>query len=436
MSASRRCQQLLWQVAASGGWSDEVLVLGGGDAMQMAVDPHWNFLLQQVVTLCTAGQLEVFCARLSGRVLKLSKDDIGCRLLCRICEQGKFLEAARQLLEELASDISELIVHKYGNFVVVKIMENFVNFPGMEDALLATTQRFRFCGFTCTGIMSDRLTTFLFEGLHQLGLGESSKPVHRCWTHGVTLSVLLKASERGQLRAVHYEAIAARRDFETLKTFRTHGKELYAATLSHLTSSIEQGEEKEMPGEVNLAPLQESFPLVCYACHPVFCNYYTPEGAFIGALFQGYQVVGSVGSVGTVIFPQQTEQPAVPEPSGSSPQRVTWTGRAREVKKIFHGGPPTVHLGVAPFRGQRYSLDLVPDFQAKKEDGQVFYRAAIKRLGASADSITVMLSFEGQLPMHHDFAQHVCVSPLMTMSRSGLLEAEGNFSMSVGMSTF
>lgn len=28
MSASRRCQQLLWQVAASGGWSDEVLVLG------------------------------------------------------------------------------------------------------------------------------------------------------------------------------------------------------------------------------------------------------------------------------------------------------------------------------------------------------------------------------------------------------------------------
>ena len=155
MSASRRCQQLLWQVAASGGWSDEVLLLGGGDAMQMAVDPHWNFLLQQVVTLCTAGQLEVFCARLSGRVLELSMDDIGCRLLCRICEQGKFLEAARQLLEELANDISELIVHKYGNFVVVKIMENFVNFPGMEEALLATAQRCRFCGFACTGILSD-----------------------------------------------------------------------------------------------------------------------------------------------------------------------------------------------------------------------------------------------------------------------------------------
>jgi len=45
---------MLWQVAASGGWSDEVLVLGE-DAAQMAVDPHWNFLLQQVVTLCTAG---------------------------------------------------------------------------------------------------------------------------------------------------------------------------------------------------------------------------------------------------------------------------------------------------------------------------------------------------------------------------------------------
>lgn len=247
------------------------------------------------------------------------------------------------------------------------------------------------------------------------------------------MSVLLKASERGQLGTVHYEAIAARRDFETLKTFRKHGKELYAATLSHLTSNIEQGEEKEMQEEVNLAPLHESFPLVCYACHPVFCNYYTPDGVFIGALFQGYQVVGSVG---TVIFPQQTKQPAVQEPSASSPQRVTWTGRAREVKKIFFRGPPTVHLGVASFRGQRYSLDLVPDFQAKKEDEQVFYRAAIKRLGASVDSSAVMLSFEGQSPMHHDFVQHVCVSPLLTMSRSGLLEAKESFSMSVGMSTF
>jgi hypothetical protein len=142
MSTSRRCQQLLWQVAASGGWSDEVLVFGD-HVMQMAVDPHWNFFLQQVMTLCTAGQLEVFCARLSGRALELSKDGIGCRLLCRLCEQGKFLEAARQFLEELASDISEVILHKYGNFVAVKIMENFVNFPCMEEALLTCTRRCR-----------------------------------------------------------------------------------------------------------------------------------------------------------------------------------------------------------------------------------------------------------------------------------------------------
>lgn len=241
------------------------------------------------------------------------------------------------------------------------------------------------------------------------------------------MAVLLKASERGQLKTVHYEAIAARHDFETLKTFRKHGKDLYAAVVSHQAEKA----EKEVEKEVEKEPLQESFPPVVYACHPVFCNYYTPDGAFIGAFFQGYQVMGPVG---TMSFPQ--EQP-VEERSMSSPQRVTWTVPAREVKRIFRGGPPTVHLGVTLFRGQRYSLDLVPDFQAGKEDEQhVFYRAAIKRLGASVESGAVMLSFEGQSPVHHDFVQHIYVSPLLRMPRSELLEAEGNFSMSVGMSTF
>ena len=134
-STSRVCQQMLWQLAAAGKGSDEVLVFSD-HVVQLATDPHWNFLLQHLVTLCTAAQLEVFCARLSGRALELSKHCIGCRLLCRVCEQGKFLEGARRLLEELANDISELIVHRYGNFVVMKIMENFENFSGVDEALM------------------------------------------------------------------------------------------------------------------------------------------------------------------------------------------------------------------------------------------------------------------------------------------------------------
>ena len=80
-----------------------------------------------------------------------------CSAAC--ASRASFLEAARELLEELASDISKVIVHKYGNFVTVKIMENFVNFPGMEEALLRCTRRCRlvFLSFERLGGIRERL---------------------------------------------------------------------------------------------------------------------------------------------------------------------------------------------------------------------------------------------------------------------------------------
>ena len=142
---SCRCQKLLWRVAARSEWSDEVLLFSD-HVMEMAVDPNWNFLLQHIVTLCDIRQLEVVCSRLSGHVCKLARHRIGCRILCRICEQGKFSEATFQLLLELASDISEHITHSFSNFVVVKILENFQDFPGMDAALMSCATRWSVIG--------------------------------------------------------------------------------------------------------------------------------------------------------------------------------------------------------------------------------------------------------------------------------------------------
>ena len=137
---SCRCQQLLWKVAQRNDWSDEVLLFSE-HVVAMATDPNWNFLLQHIVTLCDARQLDLFCVQLTGRVVELSRHRIGCRVLCRIAEQGKHSEAAFRLLSELASDISEHIEHRYSNFVVTKILENFDAFPGMDAALQTCAER-------------------------------------------------------------------------------------------------------------------------------------------------------------------------------------------------------------------------------------------------------------------------------------------------------
>ena len=137
---SCHCQQLLWKVAQRNDWSDEVLLFSE-HVVAMAKDPSWNFLLQHIVTLCDARQLDLFCVQLKGRVAELSRNRIGCRVLCRICEQGKHSEAACRLLSELASDISEHIEHRYSNFVVTKILENIENFPGMDAALQTCAER-------------------------------------------------------------------------------------------------------------------------------------------------------------------------------------------------------------------------------------------------------------------------------------------------------
>jgi len=244
----------------------------------------------------------------------------------------------------------------------------------------------------------------------------------------------------GKLKASHCAALVARRDFKALKGFSKHGAIVDAAAWAGVPAESSALSEKRglapeeakgasdsPPAATDLVPacMPEKLQTPEYGCMPMYYNWFTISGEYVGTFFHGYQVFMPVES--TVFVAPPVAQPGCQE-------RLTWSIPAREAQRLFHGGPPTMHLGVADFRGLRYSLDLAAFLEASGDD--VFqYHAALKRIGGSHSQV-VMISFDGSPPVHHDFAHHVYISPLLTTPRETLQEAEGRFSLSVSMSLF
>ena len=140
--AALECQLKLWAMVEQNLWCNEVLLFFD-HVLHMAKDRNWNFMAQQIVLLCSHHQLEAVCMKLSGHAGALALHECGCRLLCRICERGKDMTRALELLVELADGLSKYAMHRFGNFVVIKILENFVDFPGINNALLECVTRWQ-----------------------------------------------------------------------------------------------------------------------------------------------------------------------------------------------------------------------------------------------------------------------------------------------------
>ena len=138
---SRLVQRLLWALAERREWSDEVLLLLSEDAVKLSMDKNWNFMVQHIVTLCDPVQLDVICILLRGHADELARHRIGCRVLCRICEQAHASAGARALLLELACDLSVYVDDENANFVVLKLLENVESFPGMDETLRLCCER-------------------------------------------------------------------------------------------------------------------------------------------------------------------------------------------------------------------------------------------------------------------------------------------------------
>jgi len=139
--AALLCQGMLWDAVEKNLWCDDKTLLTGNHIFSMAIDNNWNFVMQLIVLLCDRAQLETICIQLSGRASELAKNVCGCRLLCRICEQGTGMQAAADLLMELSEELHTYALHRYGTFVVIKILKGFTIFPGMDRALFECTKR-------------------------------------------------------------------------------------------------------------------------------------------------------------------------------------------------------------------------------------------------------------------------------------------------------
>lgn len=139
--AALLCQGMLWDTVEKNLWCADTTLLTENHVFSMAVDKNWNFVMQLVVLLCDRTQLEAICVQLSGRASELAKDICGCRLLCRICEQGTGMQSAADLLMELAEELHNHAVHRYGTYVVARILKGFSVFPGMDRALFECIKR-------------------------------------------------------------------------------------------------------------------------------------------------------------------------------------------------------------------------------------------------------------------------------------------------------
>jgi hypothetical protein len=139
--AALECQRTLWDMVERNCWCDEVMLFSDY-VLEMAKDMNWNFLAQQIVLLCDGRQLEAICAKLTGQADELAVDVCGCRLLCRICEHGRGVDGVMKLMMELANNLPQYVTNRFANFVVIKIMKNIADFPGMDAALMECVLRY------------------------------------------------------------------------------------------------------------------------------------------------------------------------------------------------------------------------------------------------------------------------------------------------------
>ena len=235
--------------------------------------------------------------------------------------------------------------------------------------------------------------------------------------------MLAHVADIGKLKPCHFEALAARSDFEALKDINKQGDILYATVRARLSMEMEQ--TLRPPAESSVQTSGDR----SYSGVPVFYSWYTPEGVYVGYTFQGY----------LACMPAQTNFPPAPIEGPKCSERLTWSVAVRDVRHLLKGGPPTMHLGVATFQGQQYSLDVTTSLEpSDMHESSMNFHAALKRIQDSSNPQAVMISFDivDTPPVHHDFRHHVYVSSLMTLPKGALLEADGRFSISISMSIF
>ena len=422
---SRLIQRLLWALVENHAWSDDILTLIDKDIVSMSLDKNWNFMVQHIVTLCDPAQLDVICLRLRGQADRLARHRIGCRVLCRVCEQTHTSSGARALLLELSDKLLTYLEDENANFVISKLLENFDYFPGLDEVLFVCAQK------------PDK-------------------------SHFV-ICCLANACELQRLKARHFEALLAWPGLSNFQDGRVQEKIIYEAAQLHSQLQEQSGnawleeERSELstrtPGggsvksatswELSTSEHSARNPAVPAWClYPVYVNLFDPAGSFLGCFHQGYQAVQVIHPLPdseTSCAPDDSPGSMLSREMGSSPKAtlqpslLTWDLSKRNAKRLHKNSPTVLHLGKSVYGGCIFGMDLVTLLEASTAES-LFYKAALKLL--EGPTLKLNLTFNRQLPsVCHDFSEgRVCISPVMEIPLETLLDPEGTLVLSVDVS--
>jgi hypothetical protein len=92
------------------------------DAIQLAVDPYGNFVLQRLLKCIGPDLLEVLIQHLKPDLTRLAKDEYACRILQVILTHVS-ANGRETLLKTFLPELEELLQNEYGSFVIQKIVE-------------------------------------------------------------------------------------------------------------------------------------------------------------------------------------------------------------------------------------------------------------------------------------------------------------------------
>jgi len=94
-----------------------------GHEMEAALHPFANFLLNLALDVVPPSMMEFVAAPLLGEGVRLSKSRVGCRIVIRILRHllPTCVPAAVQLSQEILSEVSSLLAHEFGNYVVQEL---------------------------------------------------------------------------------------------------------------------------------------------------------------------------------------------------------------------------------------------------------------------------------------------------------------------------
>lgn len=92
------------------------------EAMQLAVDPYGNFVLQRLLKTVGSELLDVLIQHLKINVNRLARDEYACRILQVILTHGSTTGRVI-MLKIMLPEIEELMHDEYGSFVIQKLVE-------------------------------------------------------------------------------------------------------------------------------------------------------------------------------------------------------------------------------------------------------------------------------------------------------------------------